>query len=663
MNRETCPSRDVLLAYETAQLPESSVQPLIAHLSICPACQAELETLCEGNDTLIARLRKPPTADPYEAEPECREAVLRMEQLAAQASSVRDLPNAEAVEPTIVGQLGEYELLEKLGEGGMGVVYKARHTKLKRLVALKVLPKARVHHEGTVARFEREMEAIGRVNHPNIVQAHDAREIDGERFLVMEYVDGLDLDALVRRHGPLPIPDACELIRQAAVGLQYAHEHGLIHRDIKPSNLMLSREGQVKILDLGLALLKADQPVGNDTTAAQPANTELTNSQQIMGTASYMAPEQASDSHQVDTRADIYSLGCTLYKLLTGRPPFAGADCRTPLDQILAHRSKPVEPIGHLRSEVPAELAGVIERMLAKNPADRFATPAEVAEALKPWTAGQRSDRAVGRRSCRAESGTGSSGGSWHFAPESFPPDRPGGRRCGSDHPARHRDSGIHREGHSEAGVCRRGSRAAMYRLHRRRCDSPGKPRRADQAWPGKHTLRVKHGDLEIETREFAVVRGGNQVLRVSLPSDAELSDRGKQGLRQLAEAHATRARKLMEEGDFAQAVRRVQRRDPIRTFGRRILSWSRGRPLVPWTGLQQWILPWEIMPMQSDSPRTTRRRGRVAAQSTIGKTSRRKPNVLLERSPSNLARLSPRLSSRRAENLRQMRSVTTGEH
>ena len=176
------------------------------------------------------------------------------------------------------------------------------------------------------------MEAIGRVNHPNIVQAHDAREIDGERFLVMEYVDGLDLDDLVRRCGPLPIPDACELIRQAAVGLQYANERGLIHRDIKPSNLMLNREHQVKILDLGLALLKADQLAGGDAAAAKEVGKELTASQQIMGTASYMSPEQANDSHQVDTRADIYSLGCTLYKLLTGRPPFGGADCRTPLD-------------------------------------------------------------------------------------------------------------------------------------------------------------------------------------------------------------------------------------------------------------------------------------------------------------------------------------------
>ena len=209
-----------------------------------------------------------------------------------------------------------------------------------------------------------------------------------------------------------PSPNACELIRQAADGLQYAQEQGLIHRDVKPSNLMLSRDGRVKILDLGLALLKADQAAGNATQADQATNakladnTELTNNQQIMGTASYMAPEQASDSHQVDTRADIYSLGCTLYKLLTGRPPFGGTDCRTPLDQMLAHRTKPVEPIRQLRSEIPAPLAAVIERMLAKSPADRFATPAEVAEALKPCTVGCDLTGLLDRCSCRARSGT-----------------------------------------------------------------------------------------------------------------------------------------------------------------------------------------------------------------------------------------------------------------
>ncbi len=256
------------------------------------------------------------------------------------------------------------------------------------------------------------------------------------------------------------------------------------------------------------------------TTAAQAAGKRADrDSQQIMGTASYMAPEQASDSHQVDMRADIYSLGCTLYKLLTGRPPFSGADCRTPLDQMLAHRSKPVEPIRQLRSEVPAELAAVIERMLAKNPADRFATPAEVAEALKPWTAGCDLIGLLAGVPAERESGTRSSRGPRHFAPASFSAARPGGRRCGGDRPARHRHSGVDGEGHSEAGVRRRGSRAPMHRLHRRRRDSPGEPRRADQAVARENTRCASStAKLEIETREFDVVRHGSQVLHISIP-------------------------------------------------------------------------------------------------------------------------------------------------
>ena len=149
-------------------------------------------------------------------------------------------------EPADFGQLGEYRLLEKLGEGGMGAVYKAVHTKLKRMVAIKVLPTTHRQDDRAVARFEREMEAIGQLNHPHIVRAHDAREIDGTRFLVMEYVDGMNLSEVVRSYGPLRIADACEVIRQAALGLQDAHEHGLVHRDVKPSNLMLTRDGQVK---------------------------------------------------------------------------------------------------------------------------------------------------------------------------------------------------------------------------------------------------------------------------------------------------------------------------------------------------------------------------------------------------------------------------------
>jgi len=399
MAAEDCPSREVLLAFDTGELSEPTAEGVIAHISTCPTCQAELATLGDINDTLVTQLRLPPVVDPYAGEPECREAVIRMKVQAREALLAQRQPDEETAEPTVLRELGEYQLLEKLGEGGMGVVYRARHTKLKRLVALKILPTASIHHRGAIARFEREMEAVGRVNHPNVVQAYDAREVEGTRFLVMEYVDGADLGELVRRRGPLPIPDACELIRQAAAGLQYAHEHGLIHRDIKPSNLILSRTGQLKILDLGLALLKGDQPaaeepIGEHHVTGRAAK-DLTAARQVMGTASYMAPEQVSDSHRVDGRADIYSLGCTLYQLLAGRPPLAGAERLTSSDQVMTRRTKPIEPIGKLRPEVPPELAAAVQRMLAENPADRFASPAEVARVVARFTMGNDLPRLV----------------------------------------------------------------------------------------------------------------------------------------------------------------------------------------------------------------------------------------------------------------------------
>ncbi len=276
-----------------------------------------------------------------------------------------------------ITQLAEYQLLEKLGEGGMGVVYKALHTKLKRMVAVKILPKDRLWDEHAVVRFEREMVAVGALDHPNIVRAMDARELEGTRFLVMEYVDGMDLNALGRACDPLPIADASEIVRQAALGLEHAHQHGLVHRDVKCSNLMVTREGVLKILDLGLARFQFDPTAGG----------EVTGTGQAMGTVDYMAPEQVSDSRSVDIRADIYSLGCTFYKLLTGRTPFGGPDQKSLMQRLTAHATQPVPPIRQFRADVPEKLAAVLGHMLAKHPSDRFATPAEVTKAVGPFAA------------------------------------------------------------------------------------------------------------------------------------------------------------------------------------------------------------------------------------------------------------------------------------
>ena len=236
-------------------------------------------------------------------------------------------PTGSPFDPMLPAQLGAYRIQSRLGQGGMGTVYRAWHTRLKRIVALKTLRAEYMDNAPAVVRFHREMEAVGKLDHFNLIRATDAGEDHGVHFLAMEYVEGVDAARLSQACGPLPVADACDLVRQAAVGLQCADEHGLVHRDVKPSNLMVTPAGRVKVLDLGLALLHA---------AADEAG-ELTGSNQWMGTADYMAPEQGLDAHGVDIRADVYSLGCTLYKLLAGKAPFGGSDYNTPFKKMEAH--------------------------------------------------------------------------------------------------------------------------------------------------------------------------------------------------------------------------------------------------------------------------------------------------------------------------------------
>jgi hypothetical protein len=256
----------------------------------------------------------------------------------------------------------------------MGAVYKALHLRLDKVVALKLQPARRMADPHAASRFDREMKAVGKLDHPHIVRATDAGEVAGMRYLVMEFVDGLDLGRISRHAGPLRVADACEIVRQAAQGLQHVYEAGLVHRDIKPSNLILTRAGQVKVLDLGLALLR------------DAAADELTDSNQVLGTLDYMAPEQCTGSHVVDIRADLYSLGATLYKLLAGLAPFA--ESTSPAEKIQALINAPVEPILSVRSDVPDALAAILDRLLAKDPQARFAQPAELAAALAPLAQG-----------------------------------------------------------------------------------------------------------------------------------------------------------------------------------------------------------------------------------------------------------------------------------
>ena len=337
--------------------------------------EATIRDLESKLETLVEQIRQPPPVDDFAEESGCQRAIELVEQIPRRQefSTTQALPQS----------IGPYQVLARLRQGGMGTVYKALHIKLQRVVAVKVLPKFRTNDAAAVARFEREMQALGGLSHRNIVAATDAGEVDGMQYLVMEYVDGIDLSTLVRRTGPLAVADACEIVRQAAEGVAEAHRRGIIHRDIKPSNLILVDGGSesagatVKVLDFGLARL-----------AAEFADDELTNSGQIMGTLKYMAPEQCSNSRDVDARADVYSLGATLYRLLTGKAPFSGTRFDSPPALVAALANEMPERLRSLRGELSPQLAAIVECMMAKQPAKRYATPDEVIESLEPWARG-----------------------------------------------------------------------------------------------------------------------------------------------------------------------------------------------------------------------------------------------------------------------------------
>jgi len=384
MSEANCPDQKLLLEYLSGRLDRQKSDHLSDHIDTCAICNATISTLNPGPDKLVGGLQNVVSSS-FAAEPECSGVVQR---ISAQSPPAATVGGSSSTGAALIGEgamLRDYRLFEQIGRGGMGAVHRAEHVRLKRPVAIKLLLTDRLQDDSAIARFNREMEAVGKLDHANIVRATDAGDHDGTHFLVMELVDGPNLSQIARTVGPLRVADACELVRQAAEGLQHAYEHGLVHRDIKPSNLLLS-DGRpspssatgspaVKILDLGLALLR-ENPTDQD---------ELTSSGQIMGTLDYMAPEQASDTHGVDIRADLYSLGCTLYHLLAGSPPFSGSQYSTILKKMMAHAQTPVPPLSNVRSDVPPELMTILDRLLAKEPSERYATPAEVAAALQPF--------------------------------------------------------------------------------------------------------------------------------------------------------------------------------------------------------------------------------------------------------------------------------------
>jgi predicted Ser/Thr protein kinase len=303
-----------------------------AHVAECDACCAKIQSF--PDDTLVARLKPNDATRLFTPAPRAGET---------------DIPREFYDHP-------RYRVQKLLGRGGMGVVFLAEHRMMERPVALKIIHRELLALPGAVERFRMEAKAAGRLHHPNIVTAFDADQAGEQHFLVMEYVEGMSLARFVEKKGPLPLERACAFVRQAAVGLQHAFEQGMVHRDLKPHNLMLTRKGQVKILDFGLARL-ADK-VGETFPAMPAASPGITEIGTAMGTPGYMAPEQWKDARSADIRVDVFSLGCTLFFLLTGTNYESGS------------------------SEFPEPAKAILEKTLAKDPNDRFQTPAEFAKAL-----------------------------------------------------------------------------------------------------------------------------------------------------------------------------------------------------------------------------------------------------------------------------------------
>jgi len=280
---------------------------------------------------------------------------------------------------------GDYIVIDKIGSGGMGQVFKARHKPTRKLVAMKVLSAEAVSNRRLIERFKKEAKAIGRLKHPNVVRAYEAGKINKIRYLVMEYVDGENMLARVKRKGPLSIDEVVNCILQAARGLDYAHQQGIIHRDIKPSNLLRDRStGRVKVVDLGLARVEEPDEDAEDQI-------RLTMAGQMLGTARFMAPEQVEDARKADVRSDVYSLACTMYYLLRGKAPYSG---ETVAHTLMAHVSSPIPNLCRKRPDAPEWIGAVFNRMMAKKPRDRYQSMGQLVADIQRHLAGTEDDDA-----------------------------------------------------------------------------------------------------------------------------------------------------------------------------------------------------------------------------------------------------------------------------
>jgi serine/threonine protein kinase len=386
LNASDHPTDETLRRFALGELDAVHHDDIERHVEACDRCCAVLRTA--PDDSLVASLKQ-----------ESGAAVLQDLPLLGLAA-----PSSPTITSPIPAELRDhprYRIIKQVGAGGMGVVYKAEHRFMERLVALKVINRRLLRNANALERFRLEVKAAARLAHPNIVTAHDADQAGDLHILVMEYVDGISVARQVEKAGPMPVKHACQFTRQAALGLQHAHERGMAHRDIKPQNLMLTKDGRVKILDFGLARLvrERESPLGTDDTLDVAARGgDLTRDGTTLGTPDYMAPEQIRSARDADIRSDIYALGGTLYFMLAGHSPFPHG---TVADKLLAHLDHHPLDLSLVRPDIPTGLIRVIERMMAKNPDERFASPQQVADALTPF--------------CKS-SGAGTAGGATVFS-------------------------------------------------------------------------------------------------------------------------------------------------------------------------------------------------------------------------------------------------------
>ena len=363
------PTDQILQAYGLGKLDDASAESVNKHLESCATCQSRVAEM--SSDSFLGRLRGAQRRMDESAPEWAHSSVSRADR---GSSVVAGLPAGDTMPPGLADH-PDYEVIKELGRGGMGVVYLAHNRLMGRNEVLKVMSRHMMDRPGLLARFLAEIRAVARLQHPNIVTAYSAFRLGESIVFAMEYVEGLDLARMVKSKGPLPVAHASYFVSQAAQGMQHAHGQGMVHRDIKPGNLMLSHKESravVKVLDFGLAKATREEPVDGG----------LTDPGQALGTPDYMAPEQIRDAQKADVRADIYSLGCTLYYLLSGGPPFRAESL---YDLYQAHHSMDAKHLNFVRPDVPSELAAVVAKMMAKEPGRRFQTPSEVAQALAPF--------------------------------------------------------------------------------------------------------------------------------------------------------------------------------------------------------------------------------------------------------------------------------------